>query len=212
MNKTLRVAIYSRVSTDKQDSENQLVQLREFASRQNWEVVAEYIDQGQSGSKAGNSRPEFSRMMQDASQKKFDLLLFWSLDRLSREGVSQTLAYLNQLDSWKIGFKSYTEQYLDSLGLFKDAILALLATLAKQERIRISERTKAGLQAAKRRGVKLGRQAVSDVLASRIRTMRADGIGVRETARQLNVSHTLVSRLSRDLSVTAEIQPLQKAA
>jgi DNA invertase Pin-like site-specific DNA recombinase len=209
---SISVAIYSRVSTDKQDSENQLAQLREFAARQHWQISTEYIDQGVSGSKAGSTRPEFARMMQDASQKKFDLLLFWSLDRLSREGVSQTLAYLNQFDSWKIGFKSFTEQYLDSLGLFKDAILALLATLAKQERIRISERTKAGLQAAKRRGVKLGRQPISNELASRIRSIRATGIGVRETARQLNVSHTLVSRLSRALPDMVEIQPLSKAA
>lgn len=66
-------------------------------------------------------------MMKDASQRKFDLLLFWSLDRLSREGVSQTLDYLNRLQSWGAGFRSFSEPYLDSLGVFKDAVLAILA-------------------------------------------------------------------------------------
>ena len=195
MNKPIRIAIYGRVSTDKQDSENQLVQLREFASRQNWQIVSSYIDQGVSGSKAGTTRPEFARMMQDASQKKFDLVLFWSLDRLSREGVSETLAYLNQLDSWKIGFKSYTEQYLDSLGLFKDAILALLATLAKQERIRISERTKAGLERAKAKGQRLGRPGVSDTVAGQIRSMRASGSTMQSISDKLGVSIGLVSKI-----------------
>ncbi len=108
MSFSLRVGIYSRVSTDKQDSENQLVQLREFATRQGWQLTTEYIDQGQSGSKSGNSRPEFAQMMKDTSQRKFDLLLFWSLDRLSREGVSQTLDYLNRLSSWGVGFRSFS--------------------------------------------------------------------------------------------------------
>jgi len=80
-----RVAIYARVSTDKQDTENQAVQLREFARRQGWQVVREYVDY-ESGAKA--DRAEFRQMFEDASRRKFDLLLFWALDRLSREGGS----------------------------------------------------------------------------------------------------------------------------
>src|SRR5260370_38232895 len=145
----MRIAIYGRVSTrDKgQEVENQLGQLREFAARQGWTVTREYIDH-ESGSRA--DRPEFKQMFQDASQRRFDLLVFWSLDRLSREGVLQTLNYLNRLTSYGVGFRSFTEHYFDSCGIFKDAAIAIMAPLAKQESLRISERTKAGLQPATR--------------------------------------------------------------
>ena len=78
--------------------------------------------------------------------RQFDLVLFWSLDRLSREGVLETLS------SYGVGWKSFTEQYLDSCGVFRDAVLSILATIAKQERIRLSERTMAGLEKARREG------------------------------------------------------------
>jgi DNA invertase Pin-like site-specific DNA recombinase len=89
-----------------------------------------------------------------------DLVLFWSLDRLSREGVLQTLNYLNRLSSYGVGYRSFTEQYFDSCGIFREAVIAILATVAKQERLRISERTKAGLESARRKGVPLGRRRV----------------------------------------------------
>jgi DNA invertase Pin-like site-specific DNA recombinase len=84
--------------------------------------------------------------MKAASMRQFDLVLFWSLDRLSREGVLETLS------SYGVGWKSFTEQYLDSCGVFRDAVLSILATIAKQERIRLSERTMAGLEKARREG------------------------------------------------------------
>ena len=94
-------AIYGRVSTrDKgQEVENQLVQLREFAGRQGWQVVAEYLDQA-SGSTS--DRDQFKAMFQAASQRKFDVLLFWSLDRLTREGVLPTLQHLTRLSDYSV--------------------------------------------------------------------------------------------------------------
>ena len=150
----MKVAIYARVSTTKQDNENQLAQLREFAGKQNWELFDNYIDQ-ESGSTA--DRPEFQRMFADASKRKFDVLLFWALDRLSREGVLETLQHLNRLESYGVCYRSYTEPYFDSCGAFKDVILAVMATLAKQERVKRSERTKAGLARVKASGKRLGR-------------------------------------------------------
>ncbi|MDD2710728.1 MAG: recombinase family protein [Verrucomicrobiae bacterium] len=196
MNTKTTIAIYSRVSTDKQDAENQLAQLRDFASKQGWQIAGEYIDHAVSGTKAGASRPAFARMMQDASQRRFDVLLFWSLDRLSREGVSATLDYLNRLSGWGVGFRSFSEPYLDSLGVFKDAVLAILACIAKQERIRISERTKAGLERAKRHGKRLGRPGISEAVAEQIRSLRAVGVSVREVAQKCGVSVGLVAKLA----------------
>jgi len=87
-------------------------------------------------------------MMAAAARHEYDLVLFWSLDRFSREGVLATLQYLQTLTSYGVGWRSFTEQYLDSCGVFRDAVLSILATIAKQERIRISERTIAGLAEA----------------------------------------------------------------
>ncbi len=123
-------------------------------------------------------------MFQDASQRRFDLLLFWSLDRLSREGVLQTLNYLNRLTSYGVEYRSFTEQYFDSCGIFREAVVAILATVAKQERMRISERTKAGLESARRKGIPLGRRRVR-VDVERLKELRAEGKSYEEIAKEL---------------------------
>jgi len=141
---TMLVALYARVSTkDKgQETENQLRQLRDFAMRSGWTIVVEYVDH-ESGKHS--DREQFEQMFRDASQRKFDVLLFWSLDRLSREGVLPTLQHLQRLTGYGIGYRSFSEQYFDSCGIFRDAVIAIVATVAKQERICISERVRAGL-------------------------------------------------------------------
>ena len=190
----MRIAIYSRVSTVKQDTENQLAQLREFAAKQGWEVVREYVDY-ESGAKA--ERPEFQQMLEDASRRKFDLLLFWAVDRLSREGVLETLQYLNRLTGYGVGFRSYTEQFFDSCGVFKDAIIAIMATLAKQERIKRSERTRAGLARVRAAGRVLGRPAkLNGQHAAEIARLTAQGLSLRAVGRQLGISERSVRRLA----------------
>ena len=138
----MKIAIYARVSTDKQETENQLLQLREFASKQDWQIFLEYVDY-ESGSKS--DRAAFKKMFEDAAKRRFDLVLFWSLDRLSREGVLETLQHLNRLTSHGVAYKSFTEQYFDSCGVFKDAVIAIMATVAKQERVKRSERKRDSL-------------------------------------------------------------------
>lgn len=189
----MKIALYGRVSTkDKgQDSENQLKQLRDYASRANLEIVEEYADQASGSGKAVRER--FEAMMQDARQRKFDLLLFWSLDRLSREGVLETLTYLKNLNNWGVNWKSYTEQYLDSTGLFKDAIIAIIAAIAKQERVRISERVKAGLDRAREQGAIVGRPKKIFRRDLAIE-MRQAGKSIREIARELDVSPAIAHR------------------
>ena len=190
----MRIAIYSRVSTLKQDTENQLVQLREFAAKQGWVVVREYVDY-ESGAKA--DRAEFQRMFEDASRRKFDLVLFWALDRLSREGVLETLQHLNRLTGYGVGFRSYTEQFFDSCGVFKDAIIAIMATLAKQERVKRSERTKAGLARVRAAGRLLGRPAkLNGQHTAAVARLRAQGLSLRAVGRQLGISEGSVRRLA----------------
>src|SRR5256885_8617976 len=100
----MRVAIYARVSTIEkgQDTENQLIQLREFATSQSWELVREYVDEASAKSA---DRPEFKRVFEEASRREFDLVLFWSLDRFSREGARETLNHLQRLTDYGVGFR-----------------------------------------------------------------------------------------------------------
>jgi DNA invertase Pin-like site-specific DNA recombinase len=186
-------AIYARVSTrDRQETENQLVQLREFAAKSGWTVHREYVDR-ETGATA--DREQFQAMFNDASRRKFDLLLFWSLDPLSREGALETLQHLQRLTSCGVGYKSFTEQYLDSCGVFRDAVISILAVIAKQERVRLSERTRAGIAVARSKGAKLGRPRLK-VQAAEIARLKAQGLSLRAIGRELRISEGSVRRLT----------------
>jgi DNA invertase Pin-like site-specific DNA recombinase len=188
----MKVAIYTRVSgkSNRQDAANQSLQLIEYCQRQSWEYVG-YTDR-MSGTKA--DRTAFQQLFEDARLKKFDLVLFWALDRFSREGVTETLNYLKVLDSYGVAWKSFTESYLDSTGMFREAVIAILAAVAKQEHARLSERVVAGLRRAKREGKVLGRKRVI-VDRDRIRSMAANGQSVRAIAGEVGVSKSLVANI-----------------
>ena len=189
----MKVALYARISTENkgQDTDNQLAQLREFAATQGWAVAHEYVDRA-SGKRS--DRDQFQKLFQGASQRKFDLVLFWSLDRFSREGVLETLRHLERLTQYGVGYRSFTEQYLDSCGVFKDAVLSILATIAKQERIRLSERVHAGLAKARRAGRIGGRPRVM-VDRNRLAQLDEDGWSTREIGEEMGISAASVCRL-----------------
>jgi DNA invertase Pin-like site-specific DNA recombinase len=192
----MKIALYGRVSTkDKgQETENQMLQLREFARVQGWEVAGEYVDRATG---KHSERPEFKRMFHDAAQRRFDLVLFWSLDRFSREGVLETLKHLERLTAAGVGWRSFTEQYLDSCGIFKDAVLAILAAIAKQERIRLSERTVAGLERARKAGrVGGNKPLVCD--RERVWKLSDEGCSMREIASQMQISAASACRILRE--------------
>ena len=131
----------------------------------------------------------------DASKRHFDLVLFWALDRFSREGVLDTLNHLQRLSAAGVGWRSYTEPYFDSAGPFKDAVISIMATLAKMEREKISERTKAGLRRARREGKQLGRPRLPARIASEIRKLKKGGMSFRAIAAELDVSLSSVVRV-----------------
>jgi DNA invertase Pin-like site-specific DNA recombinase len=190
-----RVALYARVSTKdgRQDTENQLIALREYCAKQGWEVVGEYVDHETGGT---SKRPHFQQMFADARARKFDLVLFWSLDRLSREGVSATLNHLERLTAAGVNWRSYTEEYLDSCGIFRDAVLSILATIAKQERVRRSERAAAAIARLRRQGKTehLGRPRLV-VDRSKARRLREQGWSVREIASEMGLSVATTQRI-----------------
>lgn len=149
----MRLALYTRVSTDAQDAANQVLELRAWADRQGHNIVHEYYDLG-SGARR---REALDNLFDDARRHKFDLVAIWSLDRLTREGPLQTLLYLQRLSAMGIKVYSNQEPYLDPSLPFYESIVAFLADIAKWERARRSERTKAGLRRAVSQGKRLGR-------------------------------------------------------
>ena len=193
-----RAAVYLRVSRDDgtQTEENQLLDLQDYAAARGWAVVGPYVDRA-SGRRGRADRAAFDRMMADALRRRFDVVLFWALDRLTREGVSTTFGYVERLAEAGVGIHSYTQPLLSTAGenrLVRDIVLAVLAAVAEDERARISERTKAGLRRAKAAGVRLGRpsklgahrgqlQAVIDGVAARVAVGELDE-AVAETARR----------------------------
>jgi len=150
-----------------------------------YDIYDEYVDIVSGGSP---NRPEFNRMMADASKRKFDMLLFFALDRLTREGARKTIQYLQMLDDYGIIYKSYTEQYIDSSGIFKDVIIALLSTLAKQERIRISERVKVGLERSRKQGKIGGRPKIEDETIIKIKKLKSSGLSITGISKKLGLS------------------------
>lgn len=188
----MRVAIYARVSTkDKgQDTENQLHQLRAFAE-QHGTLYKVYTDQ-ESGGKA--DRSEFKALLLEAYQKKFDLVVFWRLDRFSREGALATLRYLKELKDHGVNYKSFTEPYLDSLGPFGDVIVSMLATIAAQDLIKISENTKAALAKKKAAGVKLGTPGKSQAQIEQIRRLKSGGLSNYAIGKSMGISASTVAK------------------
>ena len=180
----------------RQDTGNQTSQLRQFCESQGWKVVHEYVDRA-SGKRS--DREQFQKLFEDASQRKFDVVLFWSLDRFSREGVRETLNHLERLNSYGVNYRSFTEQYLDSCGIFKDAVLAILAVIAKQERVRLSERTLAGLAKARKQGRVGGRPRLV-VRRDRVAALRAKGLSISEISERMEIPRTSVHRILQELA------------
>lgn len=151
----MKVAIYVRVSTDMQEVDNQLIQLREYCAKCNHTIWKEYVDVI-SGAK--NSRPAYDLMFNNAHKKLFDLVVFWDLSRFSRAGTLFTLQKLKELENLGIDWESYQEPYFKSIGQFKDVVLSIISTVARIEREKISERTKAGLERARKQGKQIGKR------------------------------------------------------
>jgi DNA invertase Pin-like site-specific DNA recombinase len=185
----MRVAIYARVSTDDkgQDPENQLCELRAWCSNSGHAIVQEYIDR-QSGRRGADKRQQFAALLGAAARRKFDCVLFWALDRFSREGMAQTIAHLQRLTSYGVAFRSYTEPHLSTDNeLVRNVLLALLSSLAKLETQKISERTRAGMARAKAKGIKIGRPKLGYEIRQKIVQREAKGQTHMQSPRRLEL-------------------------
>ena len=184
----MRVALYARVSTlNGQHPEMKLAELREHASRRGSEVTGEYVDEGVSGSK--ESRPALNRLMGDAHQRQFDIVLVWKIDRFGRS-LRHLVNALADLDSYGVAFASLKDN-LDLSTPSGRLMFQIIGAMAEFERALIQERVKAGLHNAKRNGKQLGRprRVVDSRLVAR---MKAEGHSLRSIAEKLGVGYGTV--------------------
>lgn len=182
----MRAALYTRVSTrDKgQETENQILQLKEACKRWGYNIVQVYEDR-ESGGKGRKGRSNFDQMFRDAEKNKFDIVCFWALDRFSRQGIQATLDYLRILEANGVGFRSLQEPMLNTDNeLVKHILLAVISYFAKMEKDRRSERVKAGMA---RSSKKAGRPAKSSI-AEKATLLRASNMSWRNIAKELGVS------------------------
>ena len=182
MNK--RVAIYARVSTDKQTCENQLNELRSVAERMQYIIVDEFIDEGISG--ATSSRPSLDALMKSATQRRFDMVMCWSIDRLGRS-LQNLIEILNELQSLKVDL-FFMQQGMDTSTSAGRMMFSIFGALAEFERNLIRERVIAGQQRAISQGVKIGRPSkMNDGMKNAIKLLRERGIGIKQIARELKI-------------------------
>jgi len=192
--KPTRVAIYARVSTNngQQSPDMQLQALREYCQARGFQIYREYVDEGVSGAK--DSRPALNGMMDDARKRKFDTVLVWKFDRFARS----TRHLISALDDFKglgIDFISYSENIDTSTPLGK-AVFTIVAAIGELERNMIRERVMAGLNNARKKGMKLGRPT-NPYDPSEIVRLKAAGGSTRSIAKALGISNATVSKVLR---------------
>lgn len=186
------IAIYARVSTDHQDTENQLSELRDFTDRSGWQIFKEYVDTGYSGK--DTRRPAFSEMMEHAKEKRFRAVLVWKLDRLSRS-LKDLVLTIEELGGLGIDFVSYSN-HIDTTTPAGKLLFQVMGAVAEFEREIIRERVKLGLKNAVKKGKKLGRPGISFHVMEKARKLRQGGMSYREISKKVGVDHsTLVKRL-----------------
>src|SRR5262249_21385071 len=190
-----RAVLYLRVSTTDQTTANQERELREVARRLGCEIMKVYKDHGISGAKGRDKRPEFDRLIRDANQRKFDMVMAWSVDRLGRS-LQDLVGFLSELHALRIDLFLH-QQGLDTTTPAGKAMFQMMGVFAEFERAMIQERVRAGLRRAVDEGKQLGRPRIDPALEKRIReALKAPGRteGVRKIAARFGISAKTVQR------------------
>lgn len=193
----MRAAIYARVSTADQEPENQLVELRRYASARSW-TGTEYVDRGVSGAK--DRRPALDQMIADARRRKFDVVVCWRLDRLGRS-LKHLLTLLDDFQALGVAFVSLAEG-IDATTPAGKLQMHILGAIAEFERARIAERVRAGLQRARSQGKRLGRPRA---LVPTERVRRVSGLTIAQASTALGVSRSTIKRWRRQVQQSSTI-------
>ena len=181
-----KVAIYARCSTDRQKVENQLQVLREVAGKNDWEIVTEYVDEGISGAKRRDARPQFDALIKDAVRRKFDLVMCWDISRLGRS-LQHLVEFLSDIQSKNVDLYIHNSG-LDTTTSTGRMMFQMVSVFSEFERNIISERVRAGLERAKKNGKKLGRRKnVNEGTSAAVRLVRENGMSIKKIARELTI-------------------------
>ena len=181
-----RIAIYARVSTSSQTTQNQIDVLTELANRQGYTIIKIYSDNGFSGTKSTADRPALNELMNDARKKQFDMVLVWSLDRLGRS-LKHCLELLQELQELKVDL-FFHQQGMDTSTSSGKLMFSMIGAFAEFERNIIRERVMAGQMRAKANGVKLGRPSkMNDGMRSAVKILRGKGMGIKQIAKELQI-------------------------
>lgn len=152
----MKAVLYLRVSTTEQEAVNQLPALQSYAERRGFEVIQTY-QENETAWKAGH-QAELARLIEDARRGKFQVVLVWALDRLSREGPLAILSLVDKLKRYGVKVISYQEGWTEAPGELADILYAITGWIARMESQRQSERTKAGLERARAQGKPIGKR------------------------------------------------------
>lgn len=189
----MKVAIYARVSTNEQTTENQVRELKAWADRAGHEVVKIYDDNGISGAKGREYRKEFDRLLKGAVRREFDLVAAWSVDRLGRS-LQDLIGFLQELHGAGVDLYLH-QQALDTTTPGGKAMFQMMGVFAEFERSMISERVKAGLARAKSNGKTLGRPKVAPRIEAQILELRSQDMGILRIGKELGVGTSTVQRV-----------------
>lgn len=192
-----RAALYLRVSTGGQTTENQRQALETVANKSDWRVVGVYRDHAVSGAKGRQERPEFDRLCRDAAQRKFDVVMAWSVDRLGRS-LQDLVTFLNDLKSQNVDL-FLLQQGLDTTSSSGRALFQMLGVFAEFEREIIRERVNAGLDRARASGKTLGRPKTDADTVRRVQAMLKGGTGILKTAKALKLGTGTVQRIKAEM-------------
>jgi DNA invertase Pin-like site-specific DNA recombinase len=196
-----RAVLYLRVSTIDQTTANQERELREVTGRMGCEIVCVYKDRGISGAKGRDKRPAFNALIRDANQRKFDMVMAWSVDRLGRS-LQDLVGLLSELHALHIDLFLH-QQGLHTTTPAGKAMFQMMGVFAEFERSMIAERVRAGLRRAKDEGKQLGRPRIAPELEQRILTALRAGETIRGAAEKFNVNPSTVQRLKHPFDAVA---------
>jgi DNA invertase Pin-like site-specific DNA recombinase len=198
MNNGKRAALYLRVSTDGQTTENQRLELQRVAEAGGWKIVGTYEDHAISGAKGREQRPGLHGLLKDASRRKFDIVAAWSVDRIGRS-LQDLLTFLGEIQALNIDLYLH-QQGVDTTTPSGKAMFQMCGVFAEFERSMIRERVNAGLARAKANGKRLGRPGVGAEVEDAIRVALGKGDkGIRKIARELGVGVSVVQRVAAGL-------------
>lgn len=182
--RSIRCAVYTRVSLNRQDTAAQRAELTEYVQRRGWEPKY-YTDEGQSGAK--ESRPGLDAMLRDVRQRKVDVVVIWALDRLARS-LKQLLNILEEFHQLGVNFVSYKQQ-LDTSSPVGRLTYQILGAFAEFEREILISRVKSGMLNAKRRGHRIGRPPLRQFSSAEIAAIRLAHTNERKSVRRLAKEH-----------------------